>query len=555
MARRISVELVGDSRDLERAFKRASRAGSGFNKTISALGKVGIGGAAVGFGVLAVAMKRGFGEFMDAQKVAAQTAAVLKSTGGVANVTAKHVDVLAGALSRMSSIDDEAIAAGENMLLTFTNIRNAVGKGPKIFDKATLAVLDMSVAMGKDIPSTAIMVGKALNDTTVNAKGTITGWSALRRVGVQVTPTMMKMAAAFIKAGQPMKAQLLLLKELRTEFGGSGRQFGLTLTGQFNKLRNALDEVTGAFAEGLAPVVQRVVTLLGDKMANPAFVARVRELGRLVGEKLYNAFQSISQWFQAHWGEIKSALKTAADVSRRFADALRAVVNITPGGANTLIGLIMSGILLGKIRKLGAAFGLTGLAGAAGGKGKGGKGGLPLFGINPVTATAAAVLSAGGGGTHRGARSGGFPLTVAAVKAAARGNLGPKALAVLKDSLDQYSLANAPTKKMAEAERRLKKLYASNRAGISGNFDNRRAGGGPVMAGVSYLVGERGPETFVPSSSGTVIPDGGGLTITGPINLYGIQSPRRFLEELQRIGKTGSSSTRGRYGGQGLAST
>ena len=34
-----------------------------------------------------------------------------------------------------------------------------------------------------------------------------------------------------------------------------------------------------------------------------------------------------------------------------------------------------------------------------------------------------------------------------------------------------------------------------------------RANGGPVAAGTAYLVGERGPELFVPGSSGTVVPN------------------------------------------------
>jgi phage-related minor tail protein len=34
-----------------------------------------------------------------------------------------------------------------------------------------------------------------------------------------------------------------------------------------------------------------------------------------------------------------------------------------------------------------------------------------------------------------------------------------------------------------------------------------RAGGGPVEAGGAYLVGERGPELFVPSADGAIAPD------------------------------------------------
>lgn len=38
----------------------------------------------------------------------------------------------------------------------------------------------------------------------------------------------------------------------------------------------------------------------------------------------------------------------------------------------------------------------------------------------------------------------------------------------------------------------------------------KRASGGPVTAGGSYLVGERGPEIFTPRTSGAIIPNGGG---------------------------------------------
>ncbi|HEY4113833.1 MAG TPA: phage tail tape measure C-terminal domain-containing protein [Rhizomicrobium sp.] len=35
-----------------------------------------------------------------------------------------------------------------------------------------------------------------------------------------------------------------------------------------------------------------------------------------------------------------------------------------------------------------------------------------------------------------------------------------------------------------------------------------RASGGPVESGLAYLVGERGPELFVPQSSGAIVPNG-----------------------------------------------
>src|SRR5207342_1267633 len=42
-----------------------------------------------------------------------------------------------------------------------------------------------------------------------------------------------------------------------------------------------------------------------------------------------------------------------------------------------------------------------------------------------------------------------------------------------------------------------------------------RASGGPVSSGQSYLVGERGPEVFVPGSSGTVMASTGSEGLGG----------------------------------------
>jgi len=56
-----------------------------------------------------------------------------------------------------------------------------------------------------------------------------------------------------------------------------------------------------------------------------------------------------------------------------------------------------------------------------------------------------------------------------------------------------------------------------------------RADGGPVEAGSPYLVGENGPETFVPSRNGTIVPNGaGGVTI----NIQTMIGEESFAEQM-----------------------
>lgn len=54
---------------------------------------------------------------------------------------------------------------------------------------------------------------------------------------------------------------------------------------------------------------------------------------------------------------------------------------------------------------------------------------------------------------------------------------------------------------------------------FSGMFGGARAEGGPVMAGRSYLVGERGVERFVPEESGQIVPNAGvSVTVNQTLN-------------------------------------
>jgi hypothetical protein len=67
----------------------------------------------------------------------------------------------------------------------------------------------------------------------------------------------------------------------------------------------------------------------------------------------------------------------------------------------------------------------------------------------------------------------------------------------------------------------------------------QRAKGGPVMGGSPYIVGERGPELFVPGSSGTIIPNnkmGGGVSIVVNVDASG-SSVEGNEQEGQQLGR------------------
>ncbi len=53
-----------------------------------------------------------------------------------------------------------------------------------------------------------------------------------------------------------------------------------------------------------------------------------------------------------------------------------------------------------------------------------------------------------------------------------------------------------------------KPLFDVIGSGIDSYISGTRANGGPVLGGRSYLVGERGPELFMPNTSGAIVPNG-----------------------------------------------
>jgi hypothetical protein len=61
-----------------------------------------------------------------------------------------------------------------------------------------------------------------------------------------------------------------------------------------------------------------------------------------------------------------------------------------------------------------------------------------------------------------------------------------------------------------------------------------RAAGGPVSAGRAYIVGERGPEIMVPSSSGRIMPNGMGVTVNQTLHIgQGVSRAEVYAGALQ----------------------
>ena len=206
----------------------------------------------IGQGIITVG-KDITGAALDAEQAQAQLNSVIESTGGAAGVTTEMANDYANALSQITMFDDEAILGGESMLLTFTNI------GQDVFPQATETILDMSQALEQDLNSSAMQLGKALNDP-------IQGVTALRRVGVQFTDDQEKMIKTMVESGDVAGAQKLILAELSKEFGGSAEAAGQTMAGQLAILNTEFENVKEEAGTALMPVLKDLVGIVKEMM-------------------------------------------------------------------------------------------------------------------------------------------------------------------------------------------------------------------------------------------------------------------------------------------------
>ena len=229
--------------DVEKGAKEAGEnVGKSFLQASAAIG--------VARGALSL-LSAGFNEATEAARGIRQTEAVLRSTGEAAGVSAEHVDELTGRLQDKVAVDDDVIRSGTNLLLTFTGIRNEAGKGNDVFDRTNAVMLDMSAAMGTDVTSAAIQLGKALNEPQQ-------GLTALTRVGVSFTEAQKEQIKTLAESGRTMEAQKIILGELEREFSGSAEA---QVTGA-QRAQVALGNLSESIGNAVIPVVETLAPLV-----------------------------------------------------------------------------------------------------------------------------------------------------------------------------------------------------------------------------------------------------------------------------------------------------
>lgn len=219
---------------------------------------------AAGIGVYAAAnaafqaMNRFVGEsiqaFKEQEQAVAKLEAVLRATGGAAGLTSQEMQAFASELQSATTYGDEAIINMQGTLATFKSVSGDT------FKDATRLALDLSAAFGQDLQSSAMQVGKALEDP-------VKGVSALQRIGVSFSESQKQVITDLVETGNKAEAQRLILKELEGQVGGVASAMANTATGAMQQYQNVLgdtkEEIGRFIVNGLEPLTRVFTQVAG----------------------------------------------------------------------------------------------------------------------------------------------------------------------------------------------------------------------------------------------------------------------------------------------------
>jgi len=294
----IVIEIVGDSKKFNKSVDKIDTKMGKLGGSVKKLGGLFAGAFAVRKIVDFAGEASRLAEEADA--INASTEALIESTGGAANVTADEVQRLSDVLQEFLHVSDDTIQEGSNLLLTFTNIKNEVGEGNDIFNRATATVQNMAAAFETDGKSAAIQLGKALNDP-------IAGITALSRSGIQFTEDQKDMIKQMVESGDILGAQKIILDELAVQTEGAAAASATAADKMKIAWDDAKEEIGRSLNEILVPLMDWVANEL------PGWTERFKDgLSKIddamrdfansdTGTKIREYFQGIADGVSESW--------------------------------------------------------------------------------------------------------------------------------------------------------------------------------------------------------------------------------------------------------------
>jgi uncharacterized protein YfbU (UPF0304 family) len=237
--------------DLEKGLANSRSKLSGLSKAFEAITGSSLLGASA-FAAAGKAIQFVINEAMQAEQSEMRLTTALISTKGAAGMSKEALMEYATALSQVTVNSEETIIDAESLMLTFTKV------GKEIFPQAMEAAMNLSAALGGDLQSKIIMVGKLMQDPN--------GMGAAKRVGISFSEAQIEMGKAMFETGNIAGYQAMVIAELNKEFGGMAKAMGTTYAGQVAIMKNNFGELAETVGKTLIPILADAAKTLNQIM-------------------------------------------------------------------------------------------------------------------------------------------------------------------------------------------------------------------------------------------------------------------------------------------------
>jgi hypothetical protein len=491
----LTFSLYGKDVSATGAMKKVGKESDSLGKQFAKMGKVAAAGLAVAGAAAAKFAYDATKAAAEDQKSQKQLALALKNTAKATNAQVKQSEDFISKLQMTYGIADDKLRPA------LANLARGTGSLTKAQDLLGLA-MDVSGGTGKDLEAVSMALVKAHNGNL----------GALKRLGIPLSDNIVK-----------TKDFDAATKVLAKTFGGAAKTNADTFSGKLAIMQQHLNESKEQIGVALMPVIQKFADYVLETVVPnvQGFVDSLTGVKNSAGPAGKSAYE---------FGEkVKGVIKYISDNQ----DTVKTFASVVAG---IFVGIKTAGIITALTTLGGAFLKLTGFAATAAGAEAAATGGASLAIAAPAIAAIAATFGAAALLGLVGVDSG--EVDPIEEETAGSINARTKAKAKATAAVAKKKLASGQTylhngiSYTYDADRGEYWSLAMGNNGTYRDYSNPhpagapldgRAVGGSVMGRSSYLVGERGPEIFTPTTSGRITPNGlgGGSGMTVIVNVAG----------------------------------
>lgn len=235
---------------------------------------------------------------IDAQKGIDELTASIGRMGANSPVTIDAAMQMADQFKNLVGGSDDAVLAMTNVGLRFNQI------GSEVFPRFIESSADLAAVLKVDGPKAAEILGKTLQDMSVDGVGAL---GRLKAAGVQLTDEQEQMILKMVEAGDTAGAQNLLLDALATTTSGAAAAAANTAAGQWAIFQESIADA----GEGVMLALMPALTELSEEIL-PVITPLIQDIANAAAQWITGVFvpallQAV-EWVKANWPAIQQAI-------------------------------------------------------------------------------------------------------------------------------------------------------------------------------------------------------------------------------------------------------